>query len=147
MSYQYERRGILLSAETQAALTLAHATAAKRRAEELVRRGASPGQAALRAQESTTAVLAWFFFVAPAMGFSFFASMMTLFINPIGLLVWGPEALLCLVLSIRVLNFHNAPADRTLTYRFPTWAVVVAYVAWSFIVFLFLLVAIVTQEP
>lgn len=142
-----ERRGLLLSAETQAALTLAHATMAKRRAEKLAQQGVPPLLAADRAYLSTTAVLAWLFFIAPVMGFSYFATLAALVISPLAVVVWAPEALLCTVLSIRVLNFQTAPADRTLVYRVPTIAVVAIYVPWTFFAGLWALIGIVMSQP
>lgn len=147
MSRYEERRGLLLPAETQAALTLAHATMAKRRAEKLAQQGVPPVLAADRAYLSTTAVLAWLFFVAPVMGFSYLATLLTVAIAPLGLVVWAPEALLCTVISIRVLNYQTAPADRTLVYRIPTVAIICAFALWTMLAFTLVLIGFLIRSP
>lgn len=140
MNRDEERRGLLPSADFQASFTLAHATMAKRRAEKLAEGGVSPTLAADRAFLSTSAVLAWLFGVAPVMGWCYLATLLTLVTAPFGVVIWAPGALLCTVLSVRVMNFHNAPADRKLVYRIPTFVIVGLYVAWLGFAFLLTLI-------
>ncbi len=147
MSGNEPKRGVLLSAEAQAALTLAHAAAAHRRAETLAQQGVPPDVAAERAYETTMAVMAWIFLVSPMMVLSCYATLVALVNNPFGVIVFGPEALLSIVLLFRVSNFYYAPADRDLKYRISTFAITVMYAVFTVVLFLLLFVSLMTQEP
>lgn len=142
MTKYEERRGLLLSAESQAALTLFQATIAARRAEKMVRDGAHPALAAQRAYDYSNAFVWWLLFVLPTLPVTLWmTAALAQRRNQLALLT-GFECLLSFILSLRFADLRRAPADLRPRYRVGSPVIIALYVVSTLglaVMFLYLL--------
>lgn len=117
------KNGIMPSASTQIALGMSQGDIAYRVARSQASRGVPTELASKHGVNASTAILYYAFFVFPVMAFT------AVFVwshNPVVMLWKAFQVILGVVLLVRLHRWVYEPATNVISYKVPTWALVVA---------------------